>query len=150
MVPNDRALYHSNVHCGIRWVAEMERSLIWIEGDANGWGCSNCRWKFPVPTLLTGEEAKGAYDRIAAAKFRAHKCEAEPTVSATKQEINRNTDTTFEDRVRVLIKRGYRPKVAVDLVLQEVAITHGNDPRFMERARADAEDFFLRVRKGLI
>jgi hypothetical protein len=91
-----------------------------------------------------------AYDRLAAAKFREHKCEAEPSVSATNQEIERSTDTTFEDRVRVLIKRGYRPKVAVDLVLQEVAITHGNDPRFMERARADAEDFFLRVRKGLI
>jgi hypothetical protein len=128
----------------------MERSLIWIEGDANGWACSNCRWKFPVPTLLTGEEARSAYDRLAAAKFHEHKCEVELGVSATKQEIERNTDTAFEDRVRVLIKRGYRPKVAVDLVLQEVAITHGNDPRFMERARADAEDFFLRVRKGLI
>jgi len=128
----------------------MERSLIWIEGDANGWACSNCRWKFPVPTLLTGEEARGAYDRIAAGKFRDHKCEAEASVSATKHEIKRNTDTTFEERVQVLIKRGYRPKVAVDLVLQEVTITHGNDPRFMERARADAEDFFERVRKGLI
>jgi hypothetical protein len=27
---------------------------------------------------------------------------------------------------------------------------HGNDWRIMEKARADAEDFLLRVRKGLI
>ena len=47
-------------------VAVMERSLIWVGGDAKGWACSKCRWKFPVPTLLTGEEAKGAYDRLAA------------------------------------------------------------------------------------
>jgi hypothetical protein len=117
----------------------MERSLIWIQGDANGW-----------PARITGKEARGAYDRLAAAKFREHKREAEPSVSATKQEIKRNTDTTFEERVRVLIKRGYRPRVAVDLLLQEVAIAHGNDPRCMEMAHADAEDFFLRIRKGLI
>jgi len=54
----------------------MERALVWIGGDAKGWACSKCRWKFPVPTLLTGEEAKGAYDRLAAAKFREHTCEA--------------------------------------------------------------------------
>ena len=128
----------------------MERSLVWIEGTANGWACSNCGWKFPVPTLLTGEEAKGAYDRLAAGKFREHKCEAEPSVSPAKQEIKRGTDTTFEDRARVLIKRGYRPKVAVELVIQEVEISYGNDPRIMEKARADAEDFLQRVRKGLI
>jgi hypothetical protein len=27
---------------------------------------------------------------------------------------------------------------------------HGNDSRMMETARADAEDFLLRIRKGLI
>jgi hypothetical protein len=27
---------------------------------------------------------------------------------------------------------------------------HSNNPRMMEKARADAEDFLLRVRKGLI
>jgi hypothetical protein len=128
----------------------MERSLIWIEGAANGWACSNCGWRFPVPTLLTGEEAKGAYDRLAAGKFREHKCEAELSISAAKQETERDRDTAFEERARMLIKRGYRPKVVVELVLQEVEITYGNDPRIMEKARADAEDFLQRVRKGLI
>ena len=68
----------------------MVRFLIWIEGDANGWACSNCRWRFPVPTLLSGEEAKGAYDRLAAVKFREHKCEAETSLSAAKQETKRS------------------------------------------------------------
>jgi len=127
----------------------MERSLIWIHGDANGWACSNCRWRFPVPTLLSGEEAKAAYDRLAAAKFREHKC-AETSLSAAKLEANWSSDTAFSDRARMLIKRGYTPKVAVELVLQETGVEHGNDPRIMERARADAEDFLLRARKGLI
>ena len=123
---------------------------MWIEGDANGWGCSNCRWRFPVPTLLSGEDARGAYDRLAAVKFREHKCEAETSLSAAKQETKRDAGTAFADRARTLVKRGYTPKVAVDLALHETGIEHGNDPRIMERARADAEDFLQRARKGLI
>jgi hypothetical protein len=129
----------------------MVRFLIWIEGDANGWACSNCRWRFPVPTLLSGEEAKGAYDRLAAVKFREHKCEAETSLSAAKQETKRSVAASaFTERARVLIKRGYTPKVAVELALQETEVEHRNDPRIMEKARADAEDFLLRARKGLI
>jgi len=128
----------------------MVRFLIWTEGDANGWACSNCRWRFPVPTLLNGEEAKAAYDRLAAGKFREHKCEAETRFSAAKQEPKRDAGTAFAERARMLIKRGYTPKVAVELVLHEMEFEHGNDSRMIERARADAEDFLLRVRKGLI
>ena len=51
---------------------------------------------------------------------------------------------------RMLIKRGYTPKVAVELVLHEMEFEHGNDSRMMEKARAEAEDFLLRVGKGLI
>jgi len=29
-------------------------------------------------------------------------------------------------------------------------IEHGRDQKFMEKARADAEDFLMKVRKGLI
>jgi hypothetical protein len=128
----------------------MERSLIWIEGDAYGWACSNCRWRFLVPTLLTGEEAMGAYHRLAAVKFREHECEPETSVSAAKQEIKRDADATFAERAGMLIMRGYKPKDAVELVLQETVIEHGNDSRIMEKAHADAEDFLLRVRKGCI
>jgi len=128
----------------------MERSLIWMETDVNGWACSNCRWRFPVPTLLSGEEAKGAYDRLAAAKFRQHICDAATGFSSKTPEAKLNVDSAFTERARTLIKRGYRPKVAVELVLQETEIEHGNDPKFMEKARADAEDFLQRVRTGLI
>jgi hypothetical protein len=128
----------------------MMRSLIFISGDVEGWACSNCKWRFPVPTLLGGEEAKGAYDRLAAAKFREHQCEDESRLTAAKQETKRNADIAFSDRARTLIKRGYTPKVAVELVLQETEVEHGKDPRIMEKARADAENFLLRARKGLI
>jgi hypothetical protein len=128
----------------------MERSLIWIEGDTNGWACSNCRWRFLVPTLLSGEEAMAAYDRLAAAKFREHNCEADTGVAAAKKETKRELDTSFAERARTLIKRGYRPKVAVELVLQEKELEYLNDPASMEKARADAEDFLLRIRQGLI
>jgi hypothetical protein len=128
----------------------MERSLIWIESDVNGWACSNCRWRFPVPTLLSGGEAKGAYDRLAAAKFREHTCEGAISVSAATPEAKREANTALVERARALIKRGYKPKVAVELVLQETEIEHSNDPRIMEQARADAEDFLQRIRRGLI
>ena len=128
----------------------MIRSLSWISGDAPGWACSNCRWKFPLPTLLSGEEAKAAYDRLADAKFREHRCEGEASLSTPKQETAWNTDTAFADRARTLIKRGYTPKVAVELVLHEMEFEHGNNPSTMDTARANAEDFLLKARRGLI
>jgi len=134
----------------IHWIADMERSLIWMESDVNGWACSNCQWRFPVPTLLSGEEAKGAYDRLAAAKFRQHTCEPSSSFSSAMPEAIRNADSALTERARTLIKRGYKPKVAVELALQEMEIEHGNNPKIMEKARADADDFLQRVRKGLI
>jgi len=128
----------------------MVRSLIWVEGDAMGWACSNCEWRFPVPTLLSGEEAKGAYDRLAAGKFHEHKCWAGTSPFAAEQQTKLDAGAPFAERARMLIKRGYTPKVAVDLALHELEFEQGNDSRMMEKARADAEDFLLRVRKGLI
>ena len=128
----------------------MERSLIWIEGDGQGWACSNCRWKFPVPTLLSGEEAKGAYDRLATGRFREHRCEAEASPFPAERETAQGATDSFAERARTLIKRGYTPKVAVDLVLHEMEFELGSTSRLMEKARADGEDFLRRVRKGLI
>jgi len=128
----------------------MMRSLIWISGDMDGWACSNCRWRFPVPTLLGGEEAKEAYDRLAAAKFREHRCDAEPRFSSARPETRPDGATAFADRARALIKRGYTPKVAVELVLHEIETERRSDPRIMEKARADAEDFLQKTRRGLI
>jgi IS5 family transposase len=130
----------------------MERSLVRVEGGAKGWACSNCRWRYPVPTLLSGEEGMAAYDRLATVKFREHECEVENSLSVAvaKEVTKRDADTAFAERARMLIKRGYKPKVAVELVLHEMEIEHRNDPRIMEKARSDAEDFLMRVRKGLI
>ena len=141
-----------SVFIAVTWVgvADMVRSLIWIEGDEKGWACSNCRWKFPVPTLLSGGEAKSAYDRLAEGKFREHQCESGVSFFAVEQETKLDANAPFAERARALIKRGYKPKVAVDLVLHEMEFEHGTDRRMMEKARADAEDFLLKVRKGLI
>jgi len=95
---------------------------------------------------LLGEDAKDAYDRLAAAKFRDHTCEVEARAPVAKQRAG----PTFADRARALIKGGYKPKDAVEVVLEETALEHRNDPRVMAQAREDAEDFLLKVRKGLI
>ena len=128
----------------------MERSLVRVQGEASGWACTNCGWTFPVPTLLGGDEAMAAYDRLAAAKFREHKCEAHAAFPTAKEPAKPVADTPVAERARMLIKRGYKPKVAVELVLHEIEIEHGRDRTFMEKKRADAEDFLMKVRKGLI
>jgi hypothetical protein len=128
----------------------MLRFLIWTQGDTNGWACSNCRWRFPVPTFLSGDDAKGAYDRLAAIKFKEHQCEGETSFSEVQPETKLDADIPFAERARVFIKRGYTPKVAVELVLHEIEVEHGSHFQVMEKARADAEDFLVKVRKGLI
>ena len=125
----------------------MGRSLIWAQDNTGeGWACSSCGWRFPVPTLLSGGEAKEAYDRLAAGKFREHKCEGQTSSAAAQQ----NAGPTFADRARMLIKGGLKPKDAVDLMLQEIALEYRNDPSIMGKAHVDAEDFLLKIRKGLI
>jgi hypothetical protein len=34
--------------------------------------------------------------------------------------------------------------------VQEIALEHRNEPKVLEQAKADAEDFLRRVRQGLI
>jgi hypothetical protein len=128
----------------------MSRSLIWIEDDQNrGWSCSYCSWRFPVPTLLSDPDAKAAYDRLAAARFREHACASLLTADkpSAPQEIE---DANLEARVRAFIKGGYKPKDAVEIVLQELALEYHGDPKQTERAKAAAETFLHKVRKGLI
>ena len=125
----------------------MARSLIWVQGEGSvGWACSSCRWRFPVPTLLGDKEAKDAYDRLAAAKFREHDCTTQNAPAAP----TKSAGPTLAERARTLIRTGYRPKVAVELVLQEIGLEHRNDARVMEKARLEADDFLLKIRKGLI
>src|SRR5882757_7549226 len=115
----------------------MPPTLVWIDDPQdNGWACSSCSWKYPVPTFLSDPEAKLAYDRLAGSKFREHACQARP------QEIeDTSTEPTFTKRVMKLLKVGYKPKDAVEIALDEVALEHRNDPQVMAQARLDAKDF---------
>lgn len=125
----------------------MSRSLIWIQGGSDpGWACSTCPWRYPLPTLLGSEDARSAYDRLAAARFREHTCETRAQAPALKA----HTGPTFAERAGRLIKAGYKPKDAANLVMQDILLEHGHDPSAIEKARVDAEEFLLRVRKGLI
>ena len=126
----------------------MTTTLIWIdEPDNNAWACSNCHWKYPVPTFLSDPEAKRAYDRLAASKFGDHVCEV-PT--AQREIEDTSTAPSFSKRVMKLLKVGYKPKDAVQIALDEIGLEHRNDPTVMTQARADAQDFLQRVREGRI
>ena len=123
----------------------MARWLTWVSHQRRqGWACSQCEWHFPVPSLLADPDAKSAYDRLAAVKFQDHDCaehgqSAAPAVSAS-----------FADRARSLVLRGFKPKDAADITLQEILLEHRNDPKMMEQARAEAQDFLRRMKDGLI
>ena len=123
----------------------MVRSAIWIAvPHFRGWGCSDCEWNCPLPTLLTGPEAKSAYDRLALAKFRDHKCaEHSPRMPSA-------TGPSVTERIRKLIARGYKPKDAIGIVLQEVQFEFREKPEVLQSAHDEAEEFLRRMREGII
>ena len=125
--------------------AKTSRAITWVaEHSFQGWTCSQCDWNYPVPTLLTTAEAKTAYDRLALGKFREHACADHPSRLAS-------TDSqSFTARIRKLCAQGFKPKDAVELLLQEVALEYRNQPKVLEQARTEGEDFLRRVREGLI
>lgn len=119
------------------------RSMIWIDAPEAGWACSNCRWKYPVPQLLTEKAAKDAYDRLASANFKTHTCE---TVGPPAKERS----GYLAERARILIMRGLLPKAAVEVTLHELEFEFRSDPKAMAEARHDAEEFLQKIRKGEI
>jgi len=134
-----RSSDHSNLQ------AKTARELIWTAHHSfQGWTCSQCEWNSPLPTLLTDGEAKTAYDRLAAAKFRDHKC-----ADHLSRLGGPDTDN-FTARIRKLVSQGFKPKDAVELFLQEVALEYRNQPKTQAQAKAEAEDFLRRLRAGLI
>ena len=50
----------------------------------------------------------------------------------------------------MLVMRGIKPKDAVEIMFEEVALERGKNPKAMEKARADAEEFLRRIREGHI
>jgi hypothetical protein len=99
---------------------------------------------YPIPELLADPQAKDAYDRIASARFKGHDCGATPKGRKPLRE-----EPNIE-RLRKLVMRGLKPKDAVEIMLQEVALERGKNPRAMEQARADADEFLRRIREGRI
>ena len=122
------------------------RELIWTSNHSfHGWTCSQCEWNYPLPTLLNDPEAKTAYDRLATAKFREHKCPDHLARLGSADDAD-----SFTPRIRKLVAQGFKPKDAVELFLQEVALEYRNQPKTLAQAKIDAEDFLRRVRAGLI
>jgi hypothetical protein len=121
------------------------REIVWsVDRSFQGWTCSQCEWNYPLPTLLNDPEAKNAYDRLAAGKFREHNCSDHASRLATAGVVS------FTARIRKMVAHGYKPKDAVELVLQEVALEYPNQPKILDQARAEGEDFLRRLRAGLI
>jgi hypothetical protein len=69
---------------------------------------------------------------------------------ATPKERKRPSDEDNIERLRKLVMRGLKPKDAVEIMLQEVALERGNNPKAMEKARVDADEFLRRIREGRI
>lgn len=121
------------------------REIIWTSDRAfQGWTCSQCEWNSPLPTLLNDPEAKTAYDRLAAAKFRDHKC-ADHLSRLGSVDTN-----SFTARIGKLVAQGFKPKDAVELFLQEITLEYRNQPKTLAQAKAAGEDFLRRLRAGLI
>ena len=97
-----------------------------------------------MPTLLNDVDAKNAYDRLAAGSFAKHDC------NTYAQRTKESQKVTFSDQARKLITRGFKPKDAMEITLQEMMFEHRGDPKFIEKAQKDAEDFMRRVKEGLI
>ena len=123
----------------------MQGRLIWAaDGQTQGWACSECQWSFSRPTLLTEMDAKHAYNRLAAESFQRHDC------ATYAQRVNQSREVPFAEKARNLIMRGFTPKNAVELTLQEIEFEHRGNPTAVEKAHFDAEDFIRRVKEGLI
>jgi len=99
-----------------------------------------------MPSLLTDPDARRAYDRLARAKFEEHSCADHPRRQAPIPP--QPDEDSFGSRARKLLSRGYKPKDAVELVLEEILLEHRYEPKKIEKARADAEEFLSGLRKG--
>ena len=118
----------------------MTKRLTWVDnGGFEGWTCSECAWTYPIPELLADPEAKDAYDRIASANFAKHACGATPKEKKPYLE-------GYVERLRNLVMRGMKPKDAVEIMLQEVALECRRNPQTIEKA----DEFLRRIREGRI
>lgn len=123
----------------------MPRSIAWIEDASPRWVCSECGWNYPLPTLLNDPEARRAFDRLAQGRFEQHHCVDYPRVGSTLPGRE-----SFSDRARKFIAHGYKPKDAVQMVMDEIMLEYRHQPSVIEKARVDAEAFLRDLRQGKI
>ncbi len=122
------------------------REMVWmVDANFQGWTCSQCEWNSAMPTLLSDAEAKTAYDRLAASKFKGHKCEDHLKRLAAPAQHD-----SFTARIKRMVTQGFKPKDAVELFLQEAALEFRGQPKVLAQAQAEADDFLRRLRAGLI
>ena len=123
----------------------MSRFLMWVADQRlTGWSCSECEWTYPLPALLSDAEARNAFDRLANSKFENHDCSTHP------KQMRLGDGQTFAERARKLIMRGFKPKDAVELTMQEIEFEHRSETKILEQARADAQQFLQKIREGSI
>lgn len=123
----------------------MSKTMVWITSRGfRGWSCSECGWNYAVPTLLSEAEAKSAFDRLALSKFRGHDC----AEHAGRLEYSGSPSVT--ERIRKLVASGYKPKDAVDIVVQEVGLEFRDKPDVIDEAQSEAQEFLRRMREGIV
>jgi hypothetical protein len=133
----------------------MVRSLIWIEGGAKGWACSNCQWRFPIPTLLGGEEAIGAFNRLAALKFCEHQCVATGGLSAASREPKRDAGNAFGELTMDQNEKREKRNVKLHQLDAEIAVLRKRaqeinaNPSSTEDERKQRDVLGLRLKKAL-
>jgi hypothetical protein len=138
----DRRLSAFHVHLRS---SDVARSMMWKIGfDARKWACSDCGWNYPVPSLLSDPEALSAFDRLARNKFLAHACADHPAQTSPVQ------SESPTERMRGLVRRGYKPKDAAQIVVQEISLEHGPGTKQARQAEEEAGEFLRRVRDGII
>jgi hypothetical protein len=123
----------------------MPRFITWVSDHRlQGWSCSQCGWTSPLPSLLSDDEARAAFDRLATRKFQQHECGDYGSRASAME------GDSFTERARKLIVRGFKPKDAAEITLQEIVFESRNDPDIAARAAAEAQNFMKRVKDGLI
>jgi hypothetical protein len=130
---------------GDRVENNKSRTMVWTSDVSfQGWICDQCEWNDPLPTLLNDPEAKNAFDRLAARKFQGHAC------SDHLMRVKSDQPESFTARIKKMISHGYKPKDAVELLLQELMLEYRDRPKLVEEARREGEDFLRHMRSGLI
>jgi hypothetical protein len=73
------------------YTAAMPRKLLWIENlNFQGYGCSDCNWKFKPANALAGgslDEMKQRYEAHRDKEFAAHVCVKHPRAARLKTEL---------------------------------------------------------------